>query len=234
MKRRFVRKSVSWACNTVNKEKGACLYMIKTLFTTTFKFSSYMLLSHCLLPHNIRIDNMNLSESLTTRSNLSRQSSKSKSGGCCRGLSSVRTVSSTAPTLQHHHLQQLYQKLELKVPFFLMQIASIGHSSKVISLPVIVWVELGRRFGKRGAEADRTARYVQEKNGKDAGLLEILSPNRTGKWNLGPHYPLQRWSLAIFPFFFTWTHSFAQPSQSDTHRSSSQNQWMVHQPQWGN
>ncbi|QCE16364.1 serine/threonine-protein kinase STY17-like isoform X2 [Vigna unguiculata] len=70
---------------------------------------------HRSLPPPTRIDNMNLSESPTTRHNLSRQSSKSKSGGCCRGFSSVRTVSSTAPTLQHHHLQQLYQKLELKV-----------------------------------------------------------------------------------------------------------------------
>ncbi|KAK7410171.1 hypothetical protein VNO78_00741 [Psophocarpus tetragonolobus] len=34
------------------------------------------------------------------------------SSGCCRGLSSVRTVSSTAPTLQH---QQRYQNLQLKV-----------------------------------------------------------------------------------------------------------------------
>ncbi|KAL2346587.1 hypothetical protein Fmac_000587 [Flemingia macrophylla] len=53
--------------------------------------------------------------------NLSRQSSsKSNMGvkkevaatGCCRGFNSVRTVSSTAPTLQH---QQRYERLQLKV-----------------------------------------------------------------------------------------------------------------------
>ncbi|XP_020236594.1 serine/threonine-protein kinase STY13 [Cajanus cajan] len=59
-----------------------------------------------------------------TQQNLSRQSSKSNMGvkkesvasplpsGCCRGLNSVRTVSSTAPTLQH---QQRYERLEVKV-----------------------------------------------------------------------------------------------------------------------
>ncbi|KAL9313171.1 hypothetical protein ACSQ67_018623 [Phaseolus vulgaris] len=60
------------------------------------------------------MEKMNLSESQSTHNNFSRQTPKSKSG-CCRGFSSVRTVSSTAPTSQHHQLQQLYQKLELKV-----------------------------------------------------------------------------------------------------------------------
>ncbi|KAL3013394.1 hypothetical protein AAZX31_06G051100 [Glycine max] len=71
---------------------------------------------------------MNLRESPRTQQKLSRQSSKSNRGvkqeaaasplssGCCRGLSSVRTVSSTAPTSQQHdQLQQRYEKLEAKV-----------------------------------------------------------------------------------------------------------------------
>lgn len=73
---------------------------------------------------------MNLRESPRTQQKLSRQSSKSNRGvkqeaaasplssGCCRGLSSVRTVSSTAPTSQQHdQLQQRYEKLEAKVVF---------------------------------------------------------------------------------------------------------------------
>lgn len=52
--------------------------------------------------------------------------------------------------------------------------------------------QVGGRFGKGGAKADRTASDVQEKNGKDARLLKVLPPNRKGEWNLGPHCPLQR------------------------------------------
>ncbi|RDX84607.1 putative serine/threonine-protein kinase SIS8, partial [Mucuna pruriens] len=70
---------------------------------------------------------MNLSDSPRTQQNLSRQSSKTNRGvkqvarssplpsGCCRGFSSVRTVSSTTSTLQHHHHQQRYETLEVKV-----------------------------------------------------------------------------------------------------------------------
>ncbi|KAK7351296.1 hypothetical protein VNO77_10630 [Canavalia gladiata] len=61
----------------------------------------------------------NLSNSPHTQRNLSRKSSKSnlvakqeKSSGCCRGFSSVRTLSSTTSTLQQH---QHYEKLQVKV-----------------------------------------------------------------------------------------------------------------------
>ncbi|TKY74868.1 tyrosine kinase [Spatholobus suberectus] len=69
---------------------------------------------------------MNFSNSPRTQQNLSRQSSKSNMGvkqeaaasplpsGCCRGFSSVRTVSSTVPTLQQHQLQQRYERLEVQ------------------------------------------------------------------------------------------------------------------------
>ncbi|XP_027356919.1 serine/threonine-protein kinase STY46-like [Abrus precatorius] len=69
---------------------------------------------------------MNMSNSPRSERNLSRQSSKSNLGvkqetatslpsGCCRGFNSVRTVSSTALTSQHHQLQQRYERFQAKV-----------------------------------------------------------------------------------------------------------------------
>lgn len=51
---------------------------------------------------------------------------------------------------------------------------------------------VGGRFGKGSAKANRARSDVQEKNGKDPRLLEVLPSDSTSKWNIRSHCELQR------------------------------------------
>lgn len=55
---------------------------------------------------------------------------------------------------------------------------------------VYVRVNVGGKFREGSTKADRTKSHVQEKNGKDTRLLEVLPSNSTREWNIGSHRPL--------------------------------------------